>query len=1586
MTSDKDNNAEENIPEEAAGATREVNHNEPYVIGIGASAGGLQALHVLFEHIPPDSVSYVVVQHMSPDHRSLLAEILARESVLKIQEAQDGMPVGVNQVYIMPSDKQVTIQDNILHLAARPAEPAIPYSIDTFFKSLAVDKGKKAIGIILSGIGNDGSGGIVAIKKAGGLVLVQDPETAKYDGMPRHAIQSGYTDFVLPPELMPDEIFNHVKIAPLTQQVTAFIDNQHEETLNQILSLVHDRTGLDFLNYKRPTIIRRISRRMAITNLNSLTNYLDYLQLHPEEIETISKEFLIGVTKFFRDEEAFEVIQRKAIPNLVEGKSAKEQLRVWVAGCSTGEEAYSLAILAREYLEKVKSEIEVKIFASDIDREALEFAGRGLYPYNVLTELSEDRLLQHFVKEDGKFRVCQVIRKMVIFSHHNIISDPPFSKMDLVSCRNMLIYLNPQLQKKIITKFHYALQEGGYLFLGSSESVGDLKNFVEVNKKWKIFRNVEPARPLGLENFSTSVGRSNYQLDFPRHSRELSPKVALTHLVAETLNETILEELGYAAVYVNQNFDVIHGAGDYNKYLTLPDKALTMNLLKMVPPDLALNLGTLLRKAVRDKEKISMKGVQVRDKGLLRRLDVVIKPYLDDKRLQQKFVLVLLSEEKSEPLTIEDPERYWYEQENEGRVSELEMELQHTKEDLQLVVEELETANEELQSTNEELLSSNEELQSTNEELQSLNEELHTINAEHQYKIKVLMELDDDLNNYFRSTNISQIFVDLNLEIRKYTPAATQQINLIESDIGRSIYQISNNLKYDGLVEDIRRVIASPATIEKEVQDKEGIWYQMRILPYITQTGKIDGAIILFVKINELKNLHLLQTGILDSSMSMIQVFKAVRGSSDHIVDFEWTMVNAKAQEFLNRPEAEVIGKRFRREFPGMLRIELFDRLVQIVETQQPLELEVEQDHEGHTYWFHLIAVKLNDGLVLTLENITERKQAEHQLVQQADEIRESAERFRLLSEAIPLPTWTTLPDGYANSYNQNWHQYTGLTLEQSIGWGWTQALHPDYREQVISAYRKSLQTGETYRVETLLCRHDNTYRWHLNYAVPIKNEEGAITLWIGTATDIHEQKVLIQELEENRHFIRQITETSPDFIYVYDLAQNNNVFLNRNLAEMLGYDPNTFLDTSEFSLFRLVHPEDLPQVQDFFKNFHSLVGKEIKEIFYRVIDAAGEIRWFRDRAMVFLHDENNQSRQVVGIAQDVTESIMWEQQLKSEKEFSENLLDNSIDGIVAFDKNACITSWNMMMEVLNGILKEEVIGKNIFDLFPEYHFNDEGRAIHKALNGEKTVLHDHPYGLREGYFETSTIPLFNDKGEVIGGLSTIHDITERKRLEDERINLRLHQQKAVLNAILETQETERKRISESLHNGLGQLLYATKLKIADLQLESAHNKELKRVVDDLLDDAIKETRQLSFELMPSILRDFGLEAALGEICKRVSSSKLQVQCEVIGLKERLDDVLETALFRISQELLNNILKHAQATEANIQVVKQKSKLVLRVEDNGEGFEVQKVGLGGLGLSSIRNRLVLVDGSMNIDSEPGQGSRFTIIIPANKHK
>jgi two-component system, chemotaxis family, CheB/CheR fusion protein len=1295
-----------------------------YVIGIGASAGGLQALEAMFSTIPQDNVAYVIVQHISSEYRSLLSEILDQYSALKVQEAEHGAPLMANRVYVIPSTKELTIENNRFKLTDK-TNLNRSQTIDTFFMSLAQDKKQRAIGVILSGTGTDGTKGIEAIKKEGGMVLVQDPTTARFDGMPRSAINSGYADHILPPELMSAEILDYIKCSPFSIKLIELADSESEATFFQILDMINRQTGIDFSNYKQPTIIRRISRRMNVKAISNFTDYLDYLNMNAEEVEMLGKEFLIGVTKFFRDKEAYEFLAQNVIPDLIDRKKPNDQLRIWVAGCSSGEEAYSIAILVREYLDKVDKPLEVKIFASDIDREALDFASKGLYTQASLSDVSEDRLHDFFVKEEGRFRVAQRVRRMVIFSPHNVTNDPPFSRIDMVSCRNMLIYLNPTLQKKVIEKFHYALVMQGYLFLGSSESIGDLKSFEEVNKKWKIYRNAEPARPLGMtETFSGNLSKRPLVTSLPLLSRDLASKQVLQHSFNELLSETVLEEYNCAAVYVDENYDVLHGAGKFKRFLDLPEQSFTLNLLKLVPNDLAVSLGAMLRRAIIEKEKVIAHNIQVREKDQLRYINVIVNPYLSDKKQLQRYILVLFSEEQPRISLKPDQILVVSEGQYKNRVDELEQELQYTKEDLQAVVEALETANEELQSTNEELLSSNEELQSTNEELQSLNEELHTINAEHQYKIKALIELDDDLNNYFRSTDIGQIFVDRKLIIRKYTPSATRLINLIESDIGRSIDHISNNLHYDNLTEDIKQVISSNQVVEKELQDKNGMWYQMRMLPYITQDRKIDGAIIIFIQIHELKTMHLLHEGILHSSPNAIFALKSVRPNGNIITDFSISTVNQKAQNLFDKPESKLIDRTLWNAYPKLMKQGFFEQMVKVVETGQSLDTELLQEINRKKVWLHAVAVKFDDGLVLTLQDITERKLNEQAVIKQQEELRQNADEFRNLLEAVPHITWTNKPNGENNTFNKQWYEYTGLSMKESEGWGWQKAFHPDDLKVIIPDFKHCLETGEVHTAQARIRRKaDNAYRWHLIKDVPVRDNKGTITLWIGTATDIQDQKVV----------------------------------------------------------------------------------------------------------------------------------------------------------------------------------------------------------------------------------------------------------------EAATIKLKLLQQRETLNTILLTQEEERSRISEALHNGLGQVLYVAKLKLDDLPATTAQQKTIKTSVDQFLKEGIQITRDISFELTPGILKEFGLKTAISEIITRLKSPKLIITSKLSVPENTLDYNTSLAVYRMLQELLNNVVKHSGATKAGVTLTIDATHVYLRVQDNGKGLAEKEIHYKkGVGLRSIKNRIDLLGGEFTIDSEVGKGSVFEV--------
>ena len=826
-----------------------------YIVCIGASAGGMEAIHELFDNMPQDTgFSFIVIQHLSSDYKSLMGELLAKHTTMNVVEAKDQTLVEPNTVYVIPNNRNITIQDRKLILKAKEEGRSPNMAIDIFLHSLAKDVGKKAIAVILSGTGSDGTKGIAAIKKAGGLVFVQDPTTAKFDGMPHSAIASGKIDFILSPESIAEELLMQYKVAPTTVIVDS-LPAEDEPVLIEILNLIQAKTSCDFKFYKRPTLVRRLTRRMALLNFKTPAAYLEYLKKHDEEINSLCKEFLIGVTRFFRDPEAFEELKIKVIPEIVKSRSESEMIKVWVAGCSTGEEVYSIAILFKEHFNRLKISRDIKIFASDVNKESTEFASKGLYPDLISSDVPKEYLDKYFQKEGKNFRVVPQVRKMIVFSHHDLLRDAPFGRLDLICCRNMLIYVSSELQKRVMAIFHFSLNLGGYLFLGSSENIGELKDSViEISKKWKIYKNTRLSKSMGLDTLSYSDALTRKFSPVVKIQKEVSRKA-----VVETLVNIMMDEYASAGVLVDKSANVIETFGDYRKYLQLPEKKFDHNFLKMLSPKASIVIGSSFRKAVSTKEKFVVKNVSIKDNGNLQ-ANITIKPFEDT--FSHVMVFVLFSDPKKDATLKKDkPEKKRGKGKKiDGSTSpnfqdfiRLESELRETREILQRAIEDSETSNEELQSSNEELISSNEELQSTNEELQSLNEELHTVNAEHQLRIKEISELNDDLNNYFRSTDIAQIFLDSHLLIRKYTPSTTALINLIETDIGRPITHISNNLRYTGLFDDIHYVLKNAEPVSKVIELFNNTWYQMKVLPYVREGKNIDGVVLMFVDITAIK-------------------------------------------------------------------------------------------------------------------------------------------------------------------------------------------------------------------------------------------------------------------------------------------------------------------------------------------------------------------------------------------------------------------------------------------------------------------------------------------------------------------------------------------------------------------------------------------------------------------------------------------------------------------------------------------------------------------------------------------------------------
>lgn len=822
-------------------------HDPHHIIAIGASAGGMEEINTFFDHTPLDGVSYIIVQHLSADFKSRMVELLAKHSKLVVKEAENGMKVRSNQVYLIPNDKFMTITDDKLFLTIKEKSRTPNMTIDTLFNSLALNSHTQAIAIILSGLGSDGTKGIQAIKKSGGMVIVRNPETTEFSSMPSHAIATGLVDFVLEPELMPHAIEDYIKYG------SVLADNKDDDhTIVAILELIKEKLPLDFSDYKQNTILRRTRRRADYKNFSSLSAYLDYLKVTPEEVQALAQDFLISVTSFFRDKEGYDYLQQTIIPDILVNLSADKEMKIWVAGCATGEEAYSIAILIHEQLNDKYRDVSVKLFATDIDGVALASAGRGVYGPTISKQVSAHRLERYFIKEGENFTVKPEIRRMVIFARHDLVKNPPYCNMHLISCRNVLIYMSSVLQTKIFAMLLFGLKRGSYLFLGLSENpLPIIKNLEVVNKKWKIYKSLETRRVLSFDSFSLPE-----LLDIDRSPILPSPEESIRGsggMLTEVINAGIINKLGALVICIDSKYHVVKSYGDTTKYLV--QKHFNTNLLELLPRTLGVAFSNLIKDTKKSNVESSASKIPLDRDGSLILVSLSVSSLFIRKGEEQTFMVIFTDDTMSfdDPLKIKAVyhEKNYFDQ----YTLNLEEELKDVKSTLQSTYEQLDASNENMQSFNEELLSANEEMQSTNEEMQSVNEELDTININYQLKNKELLEINDDLNNYFRSNVNGQLFIDSDLLLMKFSPGTVKQINLLESDLGRPLSNISTNIRFETIIQDVKSVLSNGAVVTKEIQTVNGEWYQIMTMPYIHQAdNKRNGAIITFNNITELKN------------------------------------------------------------------------------------------------------------------------------------------------------------------------------------------------------------------------------------------------------------------------------------------------------------------------------------------------------------------------------------------------------------------------------------------------------------------------------------------------------------------------------------------------------------------------------------------------------------------------------------------------------------------------------------------------------------------------------------------------------------
>jgi two-component system CheB/CheR fusion protein len=836
------------------------------IIGIGASAGGLDALELFFSRVPVGcNLAFVVIQHLDPTYKSIMSSLLKKYTAMKIAEISDGMTIEKNCVYLGPPGHNIAIINATLHYVEPEKIHSGNLPIDFFFRSLAEDQAARSIAVILSGTGTDGTLGIREIKGAGGMAMAQDPAQARYSGMPKSAVDTGMVDFVLPAEKMPGQIIKYGRHPYLKGAKTEKINNgDFPITLQKILLLIRKTTGHDFSLYKHNTIRRGIERRMALHLLERTDTYLHYLEKNSKEVELLFKELLINVTRFFRDPGAFSALGKTGLTAILDRKDADTPIRIWVPGCSTGEEAYSLAMLLSEAMEEHKKHFAIQIFASDMDADAIEIGRNAVYPESISADVSMDRLERFFTKDGASYRVKKQLRECVVFAVHDIAKDPPFSRLDLISCRNMLIYMDHELQQKIIPIFHYALADNGILFLGTSESIGDMvSSFSPIDTKWKIYRKK-----------GVSVRRAEYPIFPSRPQAAMQPgrESAPLRMGFRSLGEKVLAaNFAPPSVLVNENFDILYSYGNIDPFLAISTGEPSLNILRIAREGLCHQLGSALLQAKKDDRMVIRENVRIKGDGHSRIIDLTVQPVVEPGETQ-KLMMVVFRENPVIEKTGRKTARPGKPAVESDELGIIQKELNETREYLQNTIETLQTTNEEFQSTNEELQSTNEELETSKEEIQSTNEELVMVNSELQHKVDQLMEAGNDVSNLLASTEIASIFLDMELRIKRFTPASTKIFRLLNTDLGRPIRDITSSIPSFDICAAADSVLATLDRKEAEVQSDDGRWYRLRIIPYRTMENTIEGVVITFIDITDLKRAFqateeakLLADGIVDT-------------------------------------------------------------------------------------------------------------------------------------------------------------------------------------------------------------------------------------------------------------------------------------------------------------------------------------------------------------------------------------------------------------------------------------------------------------------------------------------------------------------------------------------------------------------------------------------------------------------------------------------------------------------------------------------------------------------------------------------------
>lgn len=1485
------------------------------IVGLGASAGGIQALRAFFEQVPADSqMAYVVILHLSPDHDSQLAQVLQAVTPMPVTQVTEQVQLQPNHVYVVSPDQHLQLEKDLLVTSRnlKVAEKRAP--VDIFFRTLADAHGTRAVCVVLSGTGANGSMGLKRVKERGGIAYVQNPREAEFNEMPRNAIATELVDEVLPVAEIPGRIVAY-RNSLGTVAIPVEAENraeQQQQALREIFTHLRIRTGHDFSNYKQATLLRRIERRINVRSQADLPSYAAFLQQNPEESQALLKDLLISVTNFFRDKKPFQALEHDVLPTLFHNKKADSAVRIWVAGCATGEEAYSLAMLVAERTAGVLDAPKVQIFATDIDEAAIMTAREGLYTLNDAADVSPERLLRFFTKEGDSYRIQRELREMVLFATHNFLKDPPFSRLDLITCRNVLIYLNATAQERVMETFHFALRAGGFLLLGTSESVDGASDlYATVSREDHLYRTREvtlPHYPV-LEAPSQVPPRQPAAL----HLHEADSR-QLNRLSLGELHQKLLEQYAPPSLVVNEDYDILHMSEKVGRFLEFAGGEPTKNLLKLIRPELRLALRSALHQAGQQQTAVEARNILWNTNGERQSLTIRVRPVTKDGDPRKGFILVLfepnehvLPEEKV-MLTSDEPLARQLEEE----LIQMKAQLRYSAEQYEYQAEELKASNEEFQALNEELRSAAEELETSKEELQSINEELRTVNQELKVKIEEISVTSNNLQNLINSAGVATIFLDRAFCVRLYTPAAQQLFNLIPSDYGRPISDITHRLHYDDLLPDAEKVLQTLTLLEREVETTNHRTFLMRVLPYRTAEDRINGVVITLFDITDRKRAE----ETLQTSEQRLQRMVNVPSVGVLTFDYANTLLQVNdaflAMVGYTRPEFEARTFTWL-DFTPAEHLEISQQVMeQLRQTGRggPYEKEYFRK-DGSRIWLMFVAADLGDGTIAEYAiDMSARKQAEDAVAT------DLAGMQRLHELHAKLATETNLQ----------------AALQELV------ALACEFTHTDRGCVQLVSDDGQ--RLEMYACQ---------GYA-----EDSRFIQQLNRAADAPQNaypRLLIEDLDTYAPWLG----TADREVALADgiRAMQATPLITRS-SGLVGVLSNQFRQPHRPTEHQLKLLDLLAWTAADFVERH----RAIQTLEQLSVDLEQQVQ---DRTAQLNQSTENLQQNLAKLqqAEEVAQMGSWE-------------YDISQDEI----------TWSTGMYRLFGLPVGRAVSPEIY--------------LEYVIDADKPIAERLVKRFREGYesldetlrlqvdgqihtFRIKSVVLRNDQWQPLKMLGLDLDVSEVKRLEEENLQMRLNQQKALLLGILDAQEKERQRISESLHNGVGQLLFATKLNFN--RVATLVPQDVFKEANQLLGEAIQETRKVSHELVPAMLSGFGLSKSIQDLCQQYSRTALRVKCEIIGLETRLESYLEVALYRICQELLTNVMKHAEATRADILLVQEDDEVNLKVRDNGKGINPEPSEPIGIGLRTIRDRVNLLNGTFALHTPTtGVGTQVTIQI------